>query len=249
MSPPPTDPYTHGPWTIVFGLLLGASAMGFFTGTAPHKESPRQAIEDEVVDMTLEPRPTAEASSYVETRRSKDGDWSTLHGVLEAIGEQELPEVDRRQDLTERRSRRAYSGAPPRIPHGLDLEEDGACLACHREGIRVGSKTASPLPHAELQLCTQCHVPTQDLVPGGDSLEPGLHALSNTFEGLQEPEQGARSWTTAPPQVPHTSWMREKCISCHGPSGVEPLQTSHPERVNCVQCHALDDAMDQEDVR
>ena len=223
--------------------------MGFMTGSAPHEESPRRVVEDAESEKTLDPGSIAEASSYLERRRAEDREWSTLSGAIEAIGEPELSDIDRRQALSERGTRRAYRGAPPRIPHGLDSGDDGACLACHREGVQVGSRTASPIPHAELQLCTQCHVPAQDLIPGGNSLEPGLHDLSNTFEGLEERTHDARTNPMATPQVPHTSWMRENCLACHGERGANALQASHPEATHCVQCHALSDAMDQGSTR
>ena len=41
-----------------------------------------------------------------------------------------------------------------------------------------------------------------------------------------------------PPAIPHTVESRRKCIACHASAGTpEKLQTSHPERENCMQCH------------
>lgn len=32
--------------------------------------------------------------------------------------------------------------------------------------------------------------------------------------------------------------MRENCVSCHaGPSAPKEIRVTHPERVNCRQCH------------
>jgi cytochrome c-type protein NapB len=240
------DDYTHGPWSIVLGLSLGVSIVGFFTGTAPPAErATSPTVQTEAPPHTPEPGQAEEASSYLDRRRPTDLQWSRLSDVLARIGKTDSPVLDKAQALEQRRSRRAYSGAPPRIPHGIDQGEDGACLACHREGMQIGSETASTIPHAELRLCTQCHVPTQDLIPGGDALEPGLHGRVNTFEGLEEPENGPQSQGVDSPPVPHTSWMRENCSSCHGPLGSKPLQTLHPERKSCTQCHALSDVMEQ----
>jgi len=49
---------------------------------------------------------------------------------------------------------RATVGAPPRIPHALQMR--GECLACHAgPGARVELRTT----HPERVRCRQCHVP------------------------------------------------------------------------------------------
>jgi cytochrome c-type protein NapB len=45
--------------------------------------------------------------------------------------------------------------------------------------------------------------------------------------------------------MPHPMHMRSECDSCHGPSGRPGLRTSHPDRQNCVQCHASSAPLDQ----
>ena len=56
------------------------------------------------------------------------------------------------------RGRRATPGAPPTIPHTLQLR--GECLACHAgPGARAEIRTT----HPERVRCRQCHVP--DLAP------------------------------------------------------------------------------------
>jgi cytochrome c-type protein NapB len=41
-----------------------------------------------------------------------------------------------------------------------------------------------------------------------------------------------------PPPIPHDLQFRENCLACHGgPAAVAAIRTSHPERVNCRQCH------------
>ena len=49
--------------------------------------------------------------------------------------------------------------------------------------------------------------------------------------------KGQRAFAGAPPTIPHTLWLRGNCLACHGAFGFAELQTSHPERANCVQCH------------
>jgi cytochrome c-type protein NapB len=73
--------------------------------------------------------------------------WSTTTTLF-----RESSFVGLRQDL--RRGNRLYPGAPPVIPHLVQMREN--CQACHagpavREEIRCG--------HAERTRCQQCHVP------------------------------------------------------------------------------------------
>lgn len=49
----------------------------------------------------------------------------------------------------------------------------------------------------------------------------------------------------APPTVPHTTWMRQDCTSCHGTVSRPGLTTPHPWLTNCTQCHAPSAALDQ----
>ncbi len=42
----------------------------------------------------------------------------------------------------------------------------------------------------------------------------------------------------SPPMIPHQLQMRESCVSCHaGPSAPKEIRVTHPERINCRQCH------------
>ena len=44
----------------------------------------------------------------------------------------------------------------------------------------------------------------------------------------------------SPPPIPHALQMRENCLACHaGPGAVLEIRSTHPERWNCRQCHAL----------
>lgn len=56
-----------------------------------------------------------------------------------------------RQDL--RSGKRAYPGAPPRIPHKVFMRE--RCAACH-----IGSRARDEIrtPHPERERCQQCHL-------------------------------------------------------------------------------------------
>lgn len=57
------------------------------------------------------------------------------------------------------RGTRAYAGAPPTVPHGLDNRPN--CLGCH--DALGGSPITSP--HPDRVNCMQCHVPQREGLP------------------------------------------------------------------------------------
>ncbi len=61
-------------------------------------------------------------------------------------------------------------------------------------------------------------------------------AIANHFVGLAAPESGPRAFPGAPPQIPHATFMRTDCLSCHGDTSYRGLRTTHPWRRNCQQC-------------
>jgi cytochrome c-type protein NapB len=132
-------------------------------------------------------------------------------------------------------ARRAYPGAPPTIPHPLaDPTSFGGrtCLACHGDGGWVPKFAAfAPVtPHAELTNCVQCHVASNDAAP----------FRASAFQAAPHPPIGRAALPGSPPPIPHDLYMRDNCLACHaGPAAVREVRTTHPERVNCRQCHAL----------
>jgi len=152
----------------------------------------------------------------------------TAYYVVRGSGEEA-----RRRSLRERAARRAYEGAPPPTPHsGVFGRGVKTCLDCHLEGMTLGSRVARPMSHAPLTQCTQCHVEAAHRMLG--AAEP---LASNAFEGAGSRGPGARASEDAPPAMPHTPFMRGRCLSCHGEHGYPGLQTDHPRRAQCVQCH------------
>jgi len=137
---------------------------------------------------------------------------------------------------------RAFWGAPPPMPHGFpEPKDDGRfCLSCHARENRIEKRQQAivPVPHAEFSQCQQCHVPKHD-----DLSDPSgtvsLFAL-NTFVGLDFPGKGTRAHPYAPPTIPHKTFMRDNCLSCHGPAGKQRIATPHPYRSQCQQCHVPD---------
>jgi cytochrome c-type protein NapB len=130
-------------------------------------------------------------------------------------------------------ARRAYPGAPPIVPHPLaDASSFGGstCLTCHRDGGWVEKFGAfAPLtPHPELASCLQCHVPSSESAP----------FRASTYLPPPAPVIHRAALPGSPPPIPHQLEMRDNCLACHaGPAAVREIRTTHPERVNCRQCH------------
>lgn len=131
---------------------------------------------------------------------------------------------------------RAFYGAPPSIPH--PVEEGGigsnTCLKCHQNGGFVEKFQAyTPVtPHPDKLNCVQCHVQVKSQTKFVPSSWVSNHA----------PSIGNQALIGSPPVVPHGLQLRENCLSCHaGPSAVKEIRTTHPDRVNCRQCHVIGD--------
>lgn len=222
-------------------VLIGVAFTGFFVGTT----------DDVASSATLRELPATSAEGVVEApdyrglrldARGAGPGWEEERVALAALSPSRLDPVEidaagLAGTLAARASRRAYDGAPPTVPHPVDQGGYPECLACHEEGLRLRASTAPAIPHGELTSCTQCHVSTADAVPTGGVDSPGPDAAGNLFVGLASPAAGPRAWSIAPPQIPHQSWMRENCLSCHGVNGANPMRSTHPSRESCTQCH------------
>ncbi len=134
------------------------------------------------------------------------------------------------RDATVYEGRRAYPGAPPRIPHEIPNGLPGFnCLACHEQGGYVArfNAYAPKTPHPEWSQCRQCHVP----------IRTATLFTANQFLGAPRPKAHA-AYPGAPPPIPHDLQYRSNCSACHsGPGAMQEIRTSHPERVGCMQCH------------
>lgn len=131
---------------------------------------------------------------------------------------------------------RAYHGAPPSIPHEVKGERNmggNSCLQCHQNGgfVTKFNAYAPVTPHPEMINCRQCHVAenTKSLFKATTfhKVPPPKVGINNALEG-------------SPPVIPHQIQMRENCLSCHaGPSAPKEIRVSHPDRINCRQCHVI----------
>jgi cytochrome c-type protein NapB len=208
----------------VFGI--GTSIVGMFavvlvlgriaTSPPPHPEHP---ITPTLVSPAL---PIA----------AEAGVFATTPSELAVAPATEASRPGRPRTLAAYRSLRAYPGAPPRIPHVLTDDEFrlSTCSTCHEPGgyvTRFGAYTPVT-PHPEFSNCLQCHLPEQ---------------TSEDFRGIDWltsdwPETGQAALDGSPPWIPHDLQLRENCLTCHGgPGAVSEIRTTHPERMNCRQCH------------
>jgi cytochrome c-type protein NapB len=189
------------------------------------------------------------ATSYAEMRRSETGPTSRWSPALDQIpqpaydqfAEIKPSEAEKQQSTLTRASRRAFNGAPPVVPHAVERTDDAACYACHGQGMRIEDRVANRMSHGFLANCLQCHgaPPPQPFADADATVE-------NSFVGLAAPLEGARAFPGAPPTIPHSTWMRDQCLACHSrQAGWAGLESTHPWRRNCQQCHAPSAVLDQ----
>lgn len=240
---------------LVLAGAIGLAFVGFFVGIRGGGTPPGEYGRAEAVDgagaagdasgppvavryrdlPTATIRPNAKWGNHLDTLARSEPDLFAPSAVTEE---------QQRSLKAQRAARRAYDGAPPVIPHPIDQQHTAACLACHETGATIGDRVAPRISHAAFTNCTQCHVESSHR---SDALRASPPPAANSFAGLAAPDGGARAWIGAPPVIPHRTFMRENCASCHGPHGTAAIRTTHPWRNNCVQCHAPNAMLDQSD--
>ncbi|MEP1095625.1 MAG: hypothetical protein ABJG78_10980 [Cyclobacteriaceae bacterium] len=190
-----------------------------------------------VLDLSLKQSKSEAEISVAEEEESdfsklSENDAFRLSGM--ALEFEGLLPVKSERNLDDYYANRAYDGAPPTIPH-RQISETGiggkACLQCHGKGGYVQQFEAfAPItPHPEYLNCLQCHVPAKT---------SNLFASSD-FRRSKPKGKGAGVLDGSPPAIPHDLQIRGSCLACHGgPSAPKEIRVSHPERVNCLQCHA-----------
>lgn len=240
----------------LFGVI-GMAAVGYFVGIndgVPREDPGPVAttlLDDrfERSEGVADSMASVPAARYAEMRRTETGPTSRWKPTLAQIpqpafdlyAEFKPSEEDKRQSTLTRASRRAFNGAPPVIPHEVERTADAACYACHGQGMRIDGRVANRMSHGFLANCTQCHAPPPPK-PFSDHVVP----TESNFVGLPAPMKGERAFPGAPPTIPHSTWMRETCLACHGrEAGWAGLESTHPWRINCQQCHAPSAKLDQ----
>ena len=227
--------------------VIGVSFVGYLIGIRPANFDPEPAVAafgetDISVGYSEQDGSTIPAASYLEVRRTETGPTSLWKPTLDQIPQPEIDlfaeikptEEEKQQSTLVRASRRAFNGAPPVIPHAVERTDDAACYACHGKGMRIENKIANQMSHGFPANCTQCHAP-----PAPEPFRDLDASVQNAFVGMPAPSKGERAFPGAPPTIPHSTWMRQTCLSCHGNGvGWSGLQSTHPWRVSCQQCHA-----------
>ncbi|MBX3417740.1 MAG: diheme cytochrome c precursor [Pirellulaceae bacterium] len=235
--------------------VVGIALVGFMVGI--RQGTPIPELVPPVVNSTpADPNTIAIAATvYRDFDRRQFGpnrDWASNLSDLKQVASdlmadyseepvrEALSEPQRLSYLAMRVQRRAFDGAPPVVPHPIDQMNTASCLACHQNGLSLGQGVvAPPMSHQLYANCTQCHAE-------GASTEFAHQPPSeNHFHGFWLTSAGSRAFEGAPPTIPHPTWMRENCMSCHGVAGPNPIRTSHPWRASCTQCHAPSAELDQ----
>lgn len=231
--------------------LAAPAALAFLAGLAVvaglHARANAQPGHDQSRAATM-PAPPTSPPGTPPSASGRSQPWllnnPSPHVIAAARANPAVSAVDkfaaRAQSIEDRARLRAYEGAPPVIPHSITGINIQTCLACHAQGIQAGDKNARMISHAVLTNCTQCHVESASPMLGKDPVP------ANDFAGhFTGGYGGARAWPGAPPVMPHTTFMRTNCVSCHGDFGYIGWRPDHLSRSNCVQCHAPAGEFDQ----
>ena len=248
-------PKTHIRATsIVLLVVVTGSVSGFFLGlrgTVSDTEGVHlmDVVHADSHDTSFDhdPSTVGDAVTYAELsdmRRGPNAMWSNefskLHGSIEGLS----ADIDIEAQRAIRKSRRAYEGAPPVVPHPVVQTDSTSCLLCHKEATRIGDSIAPAMSHRAYASCTQCHVTDTGLPIEWNTGRFEMDSNSE-FAGELTTPAGTRAYEGAPPTIPHRTLMRENCMSCHGEGGTSAIRTSHPDRQSCTQCHAPDAGYDQ----
>jgi len=237
-------------------VVISFAVVGYFTGLqAPMNPSLSGAgahtAESPAEHASHLPEPSADgqvipATHYANMPRAIHqrtehwrSDLKDLKSTVDPLAEVTIAPGDKQLALEQREKNRAFNGAPPTVPHPIDQRSDQSCVVCHSQGARSDSLRIPRMSHQFLANCTQCHVESNP------THMPAELFRENTFVGLAAPQEGPRAFTGAPPIIPHSTWMRTDCMSCHGYAGLQGIRTTHPWRQNCQQCHAPSATMNQ----
>jgi cytochrome c-type protein NapB len=230
---------------LFFVAVLAISIVGFAVGSQQERAPDTPDTEVAMADV----EGTTPARSYKDLGSQPWNKGTTPQNMLDAwhpsAPDQKSPPLSAEEAelaMNSRAARRAYAGAPPMVPHGIKQGGDIECNVCHGKGVVVASRRAPAMSHDFMPNCTQCHAPIEGSIPFTLVIDPVV--APNTFVGSAEAGPGARAYKGAPPVVPHTTHMREKCGSCHGELGSVPYKTTHPERQSCLQCHGVSAELD-----
>ncbi|KAA5539756.1 diheme cytochrome c precursor [Roseiconus nitratireducens] len=239
---------------IFFSCVIAVAVIGYFVGIMDGVPQPdgmdQTALVAKFDKRAIEANPKLiPAVTYAEIASTSMGPTKTWQAVPQTLPQPvydlyakiEPSEKEKEASSKLRASRRAFNGAPPIIPHPVENTTDAACYACHHHGVKMAGLKASVMSHPFLGNCVQCHAP---MAPA--PFQNVDASVDSDFVGIPAPQEGERAYPGAPPTIPHSRWMRENCHACHGgPYGWAGLESTHPWRTNCTQCHAPSAILDQ----
>jgi cytochrome c-type protein NapB len=239
------------PAPVIVTAVIAAGAAGLISGVEGTRgdHAPAHGPAGEPTPAAI----TAEARSYRDMQERVYGPnaelpaawFRAIRAAPDLLAPVAQTEADRDAARARRAGRRAYDGAPPVIPHPVDQLAAPACATCHEAGAVFAGLVAPVMSHARRDSCLQCHAVAADPRALADPHAAGTPPPPETaFAGLA-PRRGERAWAGAPPMIPHATWMRERCTSCHGALGALGMRSTHPWRASCEQCHAPSAALDQ----
>ncbi|MGI9455136.1 MAG: diheme cytochrome c precursor [Aeoliella sp.] len=242
---------TPGRLTTVFlAGVIAAAAIGYFVGiSAGVPKRDRIPTQPSIATSANDDDEAIFSRSYAQMRRSGLAPAEVQAVSLEQVPQPEfnlfaeiVPDPgEKLVSLSQRSSGRAFNGAPPVIPHAVENTNDAACYACHGKGMVIEDRVARRMSHEFLPNCMQCHAP-----PPPAPFAAQDTSVENDFAGAMAPIAGKRAYPGAPPTIPHSTWMRNECISCHGgTTGWAGMESTHPWRSACMQCHAPSAVLDQ----
>ncbi|MCA9673767.1 MAG: hypothetical protein KC464_01905 [Myxococcales bacterium] len=239
-----SEPRRTGALEIGMVCVVAVAIVGLISGVRGTGRDVRSYVASQpAVDTQVAARsyPHARAAAHGPNAEAAAGWFGGLPGGPDPFAPVVQSAQDRADALARRATRRAFDGAPPTIPHRIDQHGVPACLTCHDRGTTIAGVVAPRMSHERHDSCVQCHVVATDPRPG--TVTPP--APDNGFVGLAAPATGERAWPGAPPTIPHTTRMRERCDACHGVYGALGMRSSHPWRASCLQCHGRSAELDQ----
>ncbi|MEZ4253417.1 MAG: hypothetical protein R3B99_34850, partial [Polyangiales bacterium] len=229
---------------VVASAVLAVAVIGFFTGIAPAPDAAFELRGSREVSSDLPRAPSHADLAAGFAAQAAESRQLAAFGAMAREGRRALteePPVATAEEISGalalRQQRRAYDGAPPRVPHPMTQTGSLDCVACHQDGFVLEGRVARMMSHETYASCSQCHVEDVHSMPSAERALVGGPPIDTQFVGLEAPTSGPRAWEGAPPVIPHATQMRERCDSCHGVLA-EGLRTSHPWRQSCTQCHA-----------
>lgn len=247
---PKLPPILPARWLRLLGAVaVGIAIVGFLVGVGAEpviearRHEPGSTGDPHHDDVELPS--VAGYDALVTADLGRNAEWSPSLADLRFDRPGRFDAVTRTPEMTrvalaDRSRWRAFDGAPPVVPHPITQQSAASCLACHGEGVKVGDRIATKVSHPHFTSCTQCHV---ESISGNPATDEPL--TSNEFAGRERSGPGLRAMTGSPPTIPHTTWLRQDCLSCHGLIARPGLRTTHPWQSNCMQCHAPSAELDQ----